>query len=253
MRGAGSVIPWQSRQENFSRTCSTTFQRLGSHSSDFGNNLAEFAQVHAAAFATGARRRINDALARKTVRQRPARRLDPRPFAFLILLLGSGDLGRGLFLGLRLLEIGDGKLQLLDELLAALRGLPELLAPALARMSFSRSISSAQTSASLRASDNVSRWARIIAWAAARSVGIRSGSIITIRFNHIRKQKSRPIYLSHQTTTALCSRPRTPGFLRHSPIDAVEKVSRLSGADRHHATGDGRPKEAAPLHLFVNR
>jgi hypothetical protein len=30
----GSVIPSQSRQENFSRTCSTTFQRLGSHSSD---------------------------------------------------------------------------------------------------------------------------------------------------------------------------------------------------------------------------
>jgi hypothetical protein len=32
---------------------------------------------------------------------------------------------------------------------------------------------------------------------------------------------------------------RTPGFLRHSPIDAVEKVSHMSSADRHHAKGTG--------------
>jgi hypothetical protein len=84
-------------------------------------------------------------------------------------------------------------------------------------------------------------------WAATRSVGSETEGVITIRFNHIRKRKSRPIYLSHKTTTALSGRPRTPGFLRHSPIDAVEKVSHLSGADCHHAGGDGRPKEVAPL------
>ena len=45
--------------------------------------------------------------------------------------LRSGDLGLGLFLGLRLLEIVDGELELFDELFAALRGLPELLPPRL--------------------------------------------------------------------------------------------------------------------------
>src|ERR1700682_4958769 len=95
----------------------------------FGHSLAEFAQVRTATFAAGARRRIDDALARKIVRQRAARRLDPCPFALLFLLLRSGDLGLGLFLGLSLLEIGDGEFKLLDELLAALRGLPELLPP----------------------------------------------------------------------------------------------------------------------------
>jgi transposase len=34
-RAGGSVIPSQSRHENFSRTCSTIFQRRGSHSSVF--------------------------------------------------------------------------------------------------------------------------------------------------------------------------------------------------------------------------
>ena len=104
------------------------------------HSLVEFAQVRAAAFTAGARRRIDDALARKIVRQRPARRLNPGPFALLFVLLRSSDFGLGLFLGLSLLEIGDGELELLDELLAALRGLPELLPPGLAsRISAARS------------------------------------------------------------------------------------------------------------------
>jgi hypothetical protein len=88
------------------------------------------------AFAAVARRPIDDALSRKIVRQRPARRIDPCPFALLFLLLRSGDLGLGPFLGPRLLEIGDGEFKLLDELLAALRGLPELLTPGLSEHEF---------------------------------------------------------------------------------------------------------------------
>ena len=45
----GSVIPSQSRQENFSRTCSMTFQRRGSHSSDLvttSPSLRRFAPPH---------------------------------------------------------------------------------------------------------------------------------------------------------------------------------------------------------------
>ena len=46
------------------------------------------------------------------------------------------DLGLGLFLGLRLLEIGDGELELLDELPAAFGGLSELLPPGLREHQF---------------------------------------------------------------------------------------------------------------------
>ena len=56
-----------------------------------------------------------------------ARRLDPYPFALLFLLLGRRNFRLGLFLGLRLLEIGDGELELLDKLLASFGGLPKLL------------------------------------------------------------------------------------------------------------------------------
>ena len=55
------------------------------------------------------------------------------PFALFSLLLGSCDLSLGFFLGLGLLEIGDGKLELLDELFAALRRLPELFSPHLGK------------------------------------------------------------------------------------------------------------------------
>jgi hypothetical protein len=154
----------------------------------FGHGLTKLAQVGAAAFAAGTRRWIDDALAWQIVGQRPARWLDPSPFALCSLLLGSRDLSLGFFLGLGLLEIGDGKLDLLDDLLAALRRLPELfLARILASMSFSRSISSARTFTSLAsrfawacASTSISRWARIIACAAARSVGSESEGIVTI-------------------------------------------------------------------------
>src|ERR1700730_13792398 len=43
----------------------------------FRHSLRELAQVRAAAFAAGARRWIDDALAGQIFRQRPARRLDP--------------------------------------------------------------------------------------------------------------------------------------------------------------------------------
>src|SRR6202022_766977 len=102
----------------------------------FRHSLRELAQVRAAAFAAGARRWIDDALAWQIVRQRPARRLDPSPFALLSLLLGSSDFSLGLFLGLGLLGIEDGELELFDDVLAALRRLPELFSPQLGEHEF---------------------------------------------------------------------------------------------------------------------
>src|SRR2546429_8203911 len=102
----------------------------------FRHSLRELAQVRSAAFAAGARRWIDDALAWQIIRQRPARRLDPSPFALLSLLLGSSDFSLGLFLGLGLLEIEDGELELFDDVLAALRRLPELFSPQLGEHEF---------------------------------------------------------------------------------------------------------------------
>src|SRR5216683_587075 len=41
------------------------------------------------------------------------------------------------------------------------------------------------------------------------------------------------------------SRFRPPGFLRHSPVDALEQITHLPGADRHHPVRRRRPNKAA--------
>jgi len=116
----------QSRQVNFSRTCSTIFQRRGSHSSVFDTSSAELAQSDAAALAAGAWRGLDDALDPADSRElaRSARRAG----APVLGCAGRGDLGLGLFLGLRLFEVFDRQLELLDEQLATLRRLTEHLA-----------------------------------------------------------------------------------------------------------------------------
>src|SRR5438105_3709173 len=90
----GSVMPSQSRQENFSRTCSTTFQRRGSRSGDSVT--------------------VSESLRR----------------------FGRPHLPQALFLGLGLLKIEDGELELFDDVLAALRRLPELFSPQLGEHEF---------------------------------------------------------------------------------------------------------------------
>jgi hypothetical protein len=120
----GSVIASQSRQANFSRTRSMTcpsarlaFQRLR-------HRLAKLAQPRPAAIAR-ARRRFKDTFDREVLRQlartalgTPARRLGARR---------RRNLGARLLLRLRLFEILDREFELLDEKLAAFRGLAETL------------------------------------------------------------------------------------------------------------------------------
>ena len=105
----GSVIASQSRQENFSHTCSMIFQRRGSHSSVLVTTSAS------------ARRGLDDPFDRQIVRQlaRPTWRAGTSFFGGL----GRGTLGLRLRNGLRLLEILNGELELLDELLAALKAM----------------------------------------------------------------------------------------------------------------------------------
>jgi hypothetical protein len=96
----------------------------------FRDDLAELVQPRTAALAARARCRFDDPFDRQVVRQRTSRR--PR---ILRALLWSGpwrgDLGLGFLFGLRLFEVLDGELELLDQQLAAFGGLPELLAPCL--------------------------------------------------------------------------------------------------------------------------
>src|SRR3954449_7003969 len=89
------------------------------------HRLAELAQPRAAALAANAGRRLEDALDRQVLRQlarpalrTPARRLDG---------LRRRNLGARLLLRLRLFEILDRQFELLDEQLAAFRGLTEAL------------------------------------------------------------------------------------------------------------------------------
>jgi hypothetical protein len=105
------------------------FQRRGSHSR-VQDHLAELAQPRAATFAAGARCGFYDPFDRQIVWQRTSW----RPRILRALLFGGRwrrDLGLGFLFGLRLFEILDGKLELLDQQLAAFGGLPELLAPCL--------------------------------------------------------------------------------------------------------------------------
>ena len=70
------MIASQARQENFSRTCWITFHWRGTSSSVSVTSSPSLRKAAAAARA-GRRRRIDDALARQMLGQRPARRLAP--------------------------------------------------------------------------------------------------------------------------------------------------------------------------------
>jgi len=91
-----------------------------------GDHLAHFGEPVATAAAAGRGRGDDDALARQMRRQRPARRLLPDMGCYD--RVGSSFRGR-LILGGGFLELGQLKLELIDEPLAALAGLAELLAP----------------------------------------------------------------------------------------------------------------------------
>ena len=76
-------------------------------------------------------RRDDDPLARQMLRQRPAGGLLPDMRRHDRAGLRLGGLDRRLVLGRGLLELGQLQLELVDEPLAPLAGLPELLAPGL--------------------------------------------------------------------------------------------------------------------------
>ena len=131
-KGAGgSEIVSQSRQVNFSRTVCRTNQRRGTTSRVSVTASPILASRLPPQQRQVVGRRNHEPLARQMLRQRAAggplpdmRRHDRAGFRL-------GGFGRRLVLGRGLLELGQLQLELVDEPLAALAGLSELLAPRL--------------------------------------------------------------------------------------------------------------------------
>src|SRR5690606_572002 len=94
----------------------------------------------------------------------------------------------------------------------------------------------ARASASMRAA----RSARIIAWAAARSEGSDSAADMTHGITSTTTCKAK---------SSACRR-RSPGLLRHAPVNAFEQIAELGRRDRDRAVGRRWPDEAAALELL---
>ena len=168
------------------------------------------------------------------------------------------DLGRRLLFGHTLLELGELQLELLDELGPALgragrtaRGAPWRAAASGARSpaggcDTSASALGARSRAS--ASSRAARSARIIACAAARSLG-RGSRLFT---QTVQAHSCRLVGLNQPARVTLPQLSRRPVSGRQlrcgwHPVDPFREIAELGGCDRHHTLGRRRPDEPAPL------
>ena len=119
----------QLRHENFSRTCWITFHWRGTSSSVSVTSSPSLCRRPAAARA-GRRRRIDDALARQMLGQRPARRLAPRRTPARLWLGGSSIGAAASACACILLQLEQLQLELVEQR-AALRRLAEPFVPQL--------------------------------------------------------------------------------------------------------------------------
>jgi hypothetical protein len=218
------------------------------------HDLAELAQARPAAPAAGARRDFHDALDRQIVRQLAGT-------AGSALLRRSGrrrHLGAGLFLRLRLLQIFDHELELLDEQLAALRRLSETLVARLGELELQPlDLESARFGFGLRGGDRLALRqdhrvrARQIGW---KIVGRRFGGACHVadlsRFGRKNRPQTKGVSQSAAAFPVLSCGRRTPGLARRPPVDAGQKIAELRSGNRHHAVRDRGPQEAASLQAF---
>ena len=111
----------------------------------------------------------------------------------------------------------------------------------------SRSISSLPTVTSLLAIVSISRCARIIACAAARSVGSGSEGIATRQVQSDSSQKIALVPPRESIRHVSPGRLWPPGFLGHPPIDSGQKIRELCDADRHNTIRHRGPQKAPAL------
>ena len=180
-------------------------------------------------------RRDDDPLARQMRRQRatcrplPHMGCDDRP---------GGSLGGRLVLGRGLLELGQLELELVDEPLAALAGLAELLAPGFGQEQLqafdleagSRDQSLGLLSGIALGQDHGVRRGEVV-WQGCRLVAHEPMQAHPILFLKIKRQ-TKTRFLRHYPAQL-----GSPGPSWHSPVDTFEKIAELTGRDRHHTIG----------------
>ena len=255
--GAGGwVIASQARQENFSRTCWITFHCRGT-SSSVSVTSSPSLRNGCRRSRGRRRRRIDDALARQMLGQRPARRLAPleslAPSIFSRPPLRC-HLRRRLGLGRVLFEVGELQLELLEER-AALRGLAEPLVAQLGDRELQlldqqRRRASASACAPSRCASRAARLrGSIIAFSVVDIIGKRIGGA------HHRKMESQrrcacanPRSCSRFTIAAI-SRPLAAATSAAACRQSMpfEQIAELRRRDRHRAVSRRRPDEAAAL------
>jgi len=150
---------------------------------------------------------------------------------------GSGFRSR-LVLGGGFLELGQLQLELVDEPLAALAGLAELLAPgfgekqpqALDLEAGSRDQSLGLLSCIALGQDHRVRRGEVV-WQGCRFVAHEPMQAHPQLFLKTKKTNEEEVLMP------LPGQLRSPSPLWHSPIDSFEKVAELTGRDCHHTVG----------------
>jgi hypothetical protein len=209
-------------------------------------HLVQLVKPLAAAFAAGTRRRLDNALHRQMVWQRPAGRPGIGGALFL-----SGcrrrDLGLRFLLGLGLFKVLDGQFKLLDQQPAAFRGLPVLLAPRLGQHQLQP--------LDFQAADGHFAGRQRQQFALRKYHRMRGGKIGRKRIGGDRHTDESIIFVAKNSARSSSSATNisssgslwTPGCLRHPPIDAGQKVRQLRNADRDYAVCQRWPQKAAAL------
>ncbi|MGY4167761.1 hypothetical protein ACVIM8_001834 [Bradyrhizobium sp. USDA 4529] len=146
-----------------------------------------------------------------------------------------GDLGLGFLFGQGLFKILDGKLELFNQQLAALRGLPVLFAPCLGQHQLQpldfqpadRHLALRQRQLLALRKDHRVRSGKI--------AGSGSEGIVTMTNQPYSPQKIPLDSCRESKSHSLTGSLRTPSCLRHSPVDAGQEIRELRNADRHNA------------------
>ena len=189
----------------------------------FRDHLAELVQPCAAALATGAGCGFDDPLDRHIVRQWPPR----RPRIVCTLFLGGlrrSNLGLGVLFGLGLFKVLDRKLELLDQQLAALGGLPELLASRLRQHQLQ--------SLDLEPADGDFALCQDQLLTLCKDHCMRSGKVGWKRIGGRRHDdnptysplKIPPDFSRESKSHSLSGSLRTPGCLRHPPVNSRQEI-----------------------------
>ena len=232
----GCVIASQARQENFSRTCWITFHWRGTSSSVSVTSSPSLCKVAPPQHGQAAGSRIDDALARQMLGQRPARRLAPfeRRHLDCCARRGCRDLCRRLGLRGILFKLGQLQARAARAARRAPTDWPNRSCRSLAIVNLSFSISTARYCASLCAASRAARSATSIAFNVATSSGSESSMLIaaeriTERSACLTRRSARRFKMPRSA-----GRLRSPGVLRQPPVDPFQQIAELRRRDRHH-------------------